>query len=286
MRIDVTYERSKAALANPSAWLRGWLLLSVAMCLGSAFAAAPEETIPPAPIPLENMRVLAYSKEMAQRFGLPAPREGWETQPPLHAVEYRAEPPLPWAKVHGCAYKLYLDSQLPLAFGDSGPAGDFRLYVSAQHFFAQDWDNPSSRDAKIALSEKVGGFGRLALVATLDYAPDTRGASTDVGVSQAEYVRELLPGLTYLKLRGSCGMMSWEKRVDTVQLWLKKANSKDYRKRLVPDPDDFIKLPLPSALYRKALSWRGMFDKERKEYVKQLDGELRERQQGHSGNTQ
>jgi hypothetical protein len=257
----------------------------MALLICSANADTPPKKDIPVPA-IENMRVLAYSKEMAKRFGLPAPREGWETQPPLHAVEYLAEPPPPWTKVPSCAYKLYLDSQLPLAFGDSGPASDSRLYVSAQHFFARDWENPLSREANIALGEKVSGFGRLALVATLDYVPDTRGASTDAGVGQAEYVRELLPGLTYLKLSGSCGMMSWEKRVDTVQLWLKKADGKDYRKHLVPDPDDFIKLPLPSALYREAVTWRGAFDRERKEYVKQLDDELRERQQKRSGNTQ
>ncbi len=270
--------------------LRGWIHLLLIFLVCSANAdTPPKESIP---IPsIENMRVLAYSKEMAERFGLPAPREGWETQPPLHAVEYLAEPPLPWTKVHSCAYKLYLDSQLPLAFGDSGPASDFRLYLSAQHFFARDWDNPLSRTANIALGEKVGGFGRLALVATLDYVPDAlrgaaRGASIDVGVGQAGYVRELLPGLTYLKLHGSCGMMSWEKRVDTVQLWLKKADGKDYRKRLVPDPNDFIKLPLPSALYREAVTWRSAFDEERKEFVKEFEKDLRERQQKRSGNMQ
>lgn len=278
MAIYSGYLTNKATPKKPSTWLQGWLLLSIATCLGSAFAAASEETAPPAPPPLESMRVLAYSKEMAQRFGLPAPHEGWETQPPLHAVEYSAEPPLPWAKVHGCAYKLYLDSQLPLAFGDNGPASDFRLYVSAQHFFAQDWSNPLSRAANISLGAKVGQFGRLARVASLDYVPNIQGASTDLD-GQAEYVRELLPGLTYLKLRGSCGMMSWEKQVDTVQLWLKKADGKDYRKRLVPDPSDFIKLTLPSALYRKALTWRGAFDKEAREFIKEFEKDLLERQQ-------
>lgn len=280
--LDIFF-RSQESKRSIRRW--GWIHLFMALLVFSANAdTPPKESASISSI--ENMRVLAYSKEMAKRFGLPAPREGWETQPPLHAVEYLAESLAPKIKGHGCAYKLYLDSKLPLAFGDSGPVGGVSVYGPKQHFFARDWGNPLSRAANIALGERVSGFGRLALVATLDYVPDTRGASTDTGVTQTEYVRELLPGLTYLKLSGGCGMMSWEKRVNTVQLWLKKAAGKDYRKRVVPDPDDFIKLSLPSALYREAVTWRGTFDEEDREFVKEFEKNLRERQGKRNNNTQ
>ncbi len=263
----------------------GAYLLFVLLLLSGTEVPAQENA--PFSNPTEQMCTVAYSREFAQRFGLPEPRPGWETQPPLHGIEFVVEPAPPWAKGHYCAYKLYLDSSLPLAYGNEGPTGDFRPYVAAQHFFVRDPDNPKAKSARSVLFDKVSGYGGMAVVATPDYVYEKKGAATDAGVGQEEYVRELLPGITYLKLGGSCGMMSYERRANTMQLWLKKAGGKDYRKVVQWDPDDFIKLPpLPAGFYRQTLPWREEIGKEQSKIVKEMDRELRERTMKRKGKTQ
>lgn len=157
-----------------------------------------------------------------------------------------------------CVLKLYLDSQLPIAYPEGGVAGGDHMLMQPSHFFM--WPNPEnkrwlslSEKDRLHFNERDGRYTRMTWLATPDYEWQKRGAAT--GMFYEEYHRDLFPGLAYLKIRTGCPAYSWIDKVDTVQIWMKREGAKDYRKQLRTDPDDFLKATIPKSFYHQIIPW-------------------------------
>ncbi len=245
------------AAGGAARWLRAMVLTLALGCISSAIAqTAASLSGPPAPpIPVEQMHTFGYTKEFAKRFALPEPEPGWEPGDGLLAVEFRVEPIAGPRGLYNCAFNLYVETKLDLAFPEAGPSGSDELYTSRLHPFLEvPKGSPGLRESdRRAYWERRRGFAQLGAFATADYVPGKRGASTSS--SMRSFVRELVPGVHYVRL-SSCEYARWLSKNDpTLKVWVKKSSGKDYTRIVGIDPSDFYQLALPQALITKTLPW-------------------------------
>ncbi|HWQ38264.1 MAG TPA: hypothetical protein VNM24_06555 [Burkholderiales bacterium] len=230
-----------------------------------SFGVVAQEPPSPAPLPVEQMRAVAYTKEFARRFRLPEPTPGSEPSGGLQAIEFFVEKGPPWAsEFYYCIFKLYVDSNLPIAFPQPGTAGSKWLLVYAKHFFL--WPDPDNR-RWLSFSEadrkhhadRQSAYDRLAAIATPDFEFLARGAYEDIGFD--EYYRELFPGLSYVQLSTGCFSERKLSRRPEWQLWLKKEGGRDYRRQLRIHPEDFLKFTIPRQLLARVVEFSAQADR-------------------------
>lgn len=213
----------------------------------------------PAPLPVEQMRALAYTKEFARRFRLPEPAPGAEPSGGLQAIEFFIEKGPPWAsEFYYCRFKLYVDSTLPIAYPEPGSGGTKRLLLYVWHFFL--WPDPDNRRwlsfseaDRRHHAERQSAYDGLAAIATPDYEFQKRGGYEDIGFD--EYYRELFPGLSYIQLSTGCFSARKLSRRPEWQLWLKKEGGRDYRRQLRIHSEDFVKFTLPQPFLQKMIAF-------------------------------
>lgn len=252
---------------NLGAWVVG-LLFVLPLGFSAAPAAGADKPVAPAPLPIEQMRAVAYTKEFAQRFALPDPEPSTEPSGGIQAMEFTVEP----GAKHGsglyyCKLRLYLSNDLPIAYPEEGVAGAQRMLIFPAHFFVRS--NPDSKhQPKLSPSdgqhfnERNGRYNRMTMLASPGYDhPEFLSASPKVpyggiGMAYEEYHRDLFPGLAYLKIDMGCPVFSWMDGIKTAEIWLKREGAKDYRKQIRMEPQDFLKFTIPPKMYRQILSWR------------------------------
>jgi len=235
--------------------LKAAFLLCLSMVLFVSTCLAGEKKAAPYPeLPLGEMRIVAYTKAFAERFGLPAPKPGTEPSGGLQAIEFAIEKGPAWAPLYYCNYYLYVDSTLPIKFPEEGGAGNFYMLVGNTHFLSrthEQWMKWSIEDRKHSSNLK-GKYNRKTNLASMDYIPKKQGAIDDLWY--VEYHKNLLPGVTYLKLKGSPPMMIDRPRRN-IGIWLQKESKTDYRSRIHVDPGDFLKFPVPEQVFEKVREW-------------------------------
>ena len=102
----------------------------------AAAALAVEKTPGYPELPLEGMRIAAYTKAFAERFGLSAPAPGTEPSGGLEAIEFAIEKGR-FAPYYYLNIYLYVDSSLPIKYPEEGVAGEKYMLISATHFFGR-----------------------------------------------------------------------------------------------------------------------------------------------------
>jgi len=245
----------------------------------------------PAPLPIEQMRAVAYTKDFAKRFALPDPQPGTEPSGGIQAMEFavedaKAKYPHKRFATYQCVLKLYLDNQLPVAYPEEGVAGTQRMLIFPAHFFVRS-DPGNKQQPKLSpndgqhFNERNGRYNRMTMLASpeYDHPEHTQGPPKKSygghGIFYEEYHRDLFPGIAYLKIDMTCPTYSWMDEVDTVQIWLKREGAKDYRKQLRMEPQDFLKFTISSKIYRQILGWRKDVAAYNKPLIEKLDAERR-----------
>lgn len=219
----------------------------------ATFAEEKKDTAYPE-LPLEEMRIVAYTKAFAERFGLPAPKPGTEPSGGLQAIEFAIEKGPAWAPLYYCNYYLYVDNSLPIKFPEEGRVGSLNMLVGKTHFFGrthEKWMKWSLQDRRYS-SELDGKYNRKANLASMDYIPHKQGATDSL--LYVEYHKDLLPGVSYIKLDAPPPMMIDRPRKN-IGIWLQKESKTDYRNRIDADPNDFLKFPLPDQIFEKVREW-------------------------------
>ena len=232
---------------------------AVAIFWFSVFAHAGE-FVKPAPLPIEQMRATAYTKAFAKRFALPEPEPGTEPEGGIEAMEFSVEP---WRKhqrlpTYACILKLYLDSNLPVAYPEEGVAGAEHMLIQPTHFFM--WPNPDNKrwmslreQDRLHFNERQGRYTRSAALASVDYIWRKQGLFADMFFE--EYHRDIFSGLAYVKFDMGCPTAAWGERHVSLQIWIKKEGTKDYRKQVRIDSEDFLKFTLPKSFFDSTLMW-------------------------------
>lgn len=226
------------------------VLLVVPICI----AGEKKDAVYPE-LPLREMRITAYTKAFAERFGLPAPKPGTEPSGGLEAIEFSIEKAAPWAPLYFCNFQFYVDSALQVKFPEEGRAGEKRMLTRGTHFFGrthEQWMRWALEDRKYS-SNLQGNYDRKANMASMDYIPNKQGAITDL--SYKEFHKDILPGLTYIKLDCPPPSMIIDRPRKNIGIWLQKESEIDYRSQIHVDPGDFLKFPLPNQILEKVREW-------------------------------
>lgn len=218
----------------------------------------PGEAKDPAPLPIEQMRAAVYTKEFAKRFALPDPEPGTEPERGMQAMEFAVEPG-PWwlgeTASYYCKLYLYLDNKLPIAYPEEAVRGTINIPSQKTKLMTierERWLSLSEKD-RLHFGERSSRYTRKSMLTTTDFVWNKVGGG--VGMFYDEYHRDLFPGLAYLKISMGCPNFSWMDKIETIQIWIQREGTKDYRHQDREDPEDFLKFTLPKAFYGKIHLW-------------------------------
>ncbi|WP_139167619.1 hypothetical protein [Desulfuromusa kysingii] len=206
-------------------------------------------------LPLQEMRIAAYTKAFAERFGLPAPPPGTEPSGGLQAIEFAIEKGPKWAPRYYCNFYLYVDSSLPIKYPEEGVAGEKYMLITTTHFFGrayEQWMEWSLQDRRYSTGLD-GKYNRKARMATKNYMPGKQGAISDL--DYIEFHKNILPNLDYLKLNFSPFSLMINKVNNGVDIWVQQRGNTDYRSRIKSDSSDFIKFSIPEVVLQKIRQW-------------------------------
>ncbi|MCL2459202.1 MAG: hypothetical protein FWF31_10265 [Desulfobulbus sp.] len=211
-------------------------------------------------LPIQEMRVTAYTAAFAKRFGLEPPAPGTEPDNGLEALEFRVQRKREWTNIYFMNLYLYLDSRLPIKLPEAGVAGN-KLMASSAHFFGfprERWLKWSDEDQRY-MNDLSGGYNMKAFLATMDYVPRKRGGADSI--EYEEFHAELLPGLTYIRLNfPSALILGKSYNYKDVGIFLQRATGTDYRHQLnnpgIINPDQFLKFRLPDHILAKMKEWQ------------------------------
>jgi len=201
-------------------------------------------------LPLEEMRIAVYTKAFAERFGLPAPAPGTEPDGGLEAIEFAIEKGR-FAPYYYLNIYLYVDSSLPIKYPEEGVAGEKYMLISATHFFGrthEQWKKWSLEDRRYS-TNLDGKYNRKANLATMDYIPRKKGATTSL--YYREFHKDILPGLAYIKLDCSPPSVMIDRPINNVGIWLQVDSQVDYRSHIEVDTDDFLKFVIPDGVFKE-----------------------------------
>ncbi|MBD1401027.1 hypothetical protein [Pelovirga terrestris] len=201
-------------------------------------------------LPLEEMRISVYTKAFAERFGLPAPAPGTEPDGGLEAIEFAIEKGR-FAPYYYLNIYLYVDSSLPIKYPEEGVAGEKYMLIKGTHFFGRSHDMWMSwpEEDRLHFNERQGSYHRKANLATMDYIPGKKGATTSL--YYREFHKDILPGLAYIKLDCSPPSVMIDRPIINVGIWLQVESQVDYRSRIEIDTDDFLKFAIPDGVFKE-----------------------------------
>ena len=255
-------------------YLTALLLICLAqLILGASVLAVENHPAYPV-LPLEEMRIAAYSKAFAERFGLPDPAPGTEPDGGLEAIEFAIEKGR-FAPYYYLNIYLYVDSSLPIKYPEEGVAGEKYMLISATHFFGrthEQWMKWSLEDRRFS-TNLDGKYNRKANLTTMDYMPRKKGVTTSL--YYREFHKDILPGLAYIKLDCSPPSIMIDRPIDNVGIWLQVDSQADYRSQIEVDTDDFLKFAIPDGVF-KVVRKQSLAARKANETIDNLLRELRQ----------
>ncbi len=221
----------------------------------ASFSAEAKE---PTPLDTDAMRAAVYTKEFAKRFALPAPEAGTEPSGGVQAMEFAVEPG-PWwlgeTASYYCKLYLYLDNKLPIAYPEEAVRGTVNIPSQKTKLMTierERWLSLSEKD-RLHFGERSSRYTRKSMLTTTDFVWNKAGGG--VGMFYDEYHRDLFPGLAYLKISMGCPNFSWMDKIETIQIWIQREGTKDYRHQDREDPEDFLKFTLPKSFFGRIHPW-------------------------------
>lgn len=199
------------------------------------------------PLPLDDLKVVRYSPEFAERIGMSSENAEEHMPSGLLAIEFSVERyATPSADFYTCHLKVYLDSSLDVWFPGETIVGNSAI-VGARHFFQ------STRERSMALNEedrsaidsKLRAFQRKAYWVTADYTPMEKGARTDLAYHN--HYQELMAGVDYASLIIDCSVhrLYQDFQSRPVQVWIEKIGGRDYSQLTDVRQEDFLTFDLP-----------------------------------------
>lgn len=205
-----------------SCW-RGLMLLTLAALYGctasggepadrSAQDASDERAWQP-------YRAMVYRAEFGERFGLPATGvEGLD--PGLQAIAVEITPYDDG--LVGCRILLYVDSDLDIAYPDSGAGDRFDLYDGARDlFFIEELTDPDYA----YLDGKVADYTNRVLFRSTELSWEEEQGFFEGAVID-RYNTELLPGIGMLVFGFICSNL--DPALGPAEVWVLKSGSDDY----------------------------------------------------------
>ncbi len=214
------------------------------------------------PLQVKQMRITAYTKDFAKRFGLPEPQPGHELseEDGLQAIEYAVEEGPPRSPFYKTIFKLYVKDNLLLDLPEEGDSGRQSMVNGHDHFFGETqkmfmrW---AESDRRYTLKKHIN-YSMKVIMATKGYEWGKKGRGSMTSMHYDEYHASFIPGIKYLKIYGIqplSGYFTKEKNGGKeVEIWLKKRNDTNYNDEQALKSEDFYKLTLSDGFYDKSLT--------------------------------
>lgn len=206
------------------------------------------------PLPLEDMKLVSYSKDFSQRIGMPL-EDAEENMPAgLHAIEFSVERyTTPTANFYTCHLKMYVDSDLDIWFPGDSSVGN-GVVVGARHFFQ------NTREKRLALQEVdrarlsslENSYRGKAYLVISDGSSIQGSART--WLTYLEHYQDFIDEVDYLNLNFDCAFLGLypEFSDQPIQVWIEKIGGRDYTQSFDIDPEDFIIFAIPSDFKERA----------------------------------
>ncbi len=204
---------------------------------------------------LSKQRFVAYTSSFANRFKLPPIRPELVLGDGLEAVEIGFGPRVnsPWL---GCYMAIYIATR--------AISSEFGMEVSAEtleprrHFFLDDRPDGKNPFSLMAapdaqhLQDRQAPYFMAAVLTTSDYNEAAKSGGRDSKAIN-EFVRDLFPGLTYVRTRG-CVSTSLIEYGKGVRFGIRRKGAPDYSRVRAPWREEhFDHFALPTMLLEAAL---------------------------------
>lgn len=220
-------------------------------------------------VALLKQRFVAYSATFAQRFKLPAHKSEPQLGSGLEAVEIGIDE-RPGPNIVGCYVAMYLTSTVPVS-DELGTEASAYLLEIGRHFFLHPRPDGSDarqlmglEDATHLLNRQAKYFRQMGFT-TSDYVPDKAGGRTSGSI--AEEVRELFPGINYIRTRG-CMPTSMIAHGKGVDIGIRRKGAPNYAQIAGPWRDEhFTRISLPLTLLQAAMPTLQAYEKYIQEVV-------------------
>jgi hypothetical protein len=248
---------------------RSWRCLFVFICLLLVWSVLPlgkgwtgELPAGVEPLQVKQMRVTAYTKAFAKRFGLPEPQAGYELSEEggLQAIEYAVEEGPPRSPFYLSVFKLYVKDNLLLHLPEEGSVGRQGMVNGHDHFFGETQEmfmRWAESDRRFTL-KKLINYSMKVIMATKGYEWGKKGSGSMTSMHYEEYHANFIPGIIYVKIydyQPLSGYFTKEKgHGKEVEIWLKRKNKSNYSDEQPIKSEDFYKFTFPGGFYKKSLA--------------------------------
>lgn len=203
-------------------------------------AAEPADPRANYPNEFSAVSVRSYTREFAERFGLPAP-QGEAPKDGILAIEFRVHQH--WG--HECVLNVYLDNKLNLAY----PEGEIGFIYREKQLLQNlgDWKRLEDRKYTLSYDHKYNG---KTVLSSADYVHRKSGFADDLSIRH--YRKHFLPDVAYVSLWLPCSFPAKiVSRRSPMLLWLEKQGGKDYTKQLRYEPGDFYRFRIPLDFFER-----------------------------------
>jgi|SRR5581483_1980376 len=219
----------------------------------------------------ERSQALAYSKAFAERFALPEPSPELQLSGGLYGMQLRLEIDPKSLAAYRCKLKVYADNSMAIAYPKDGISASRDTVTLAEHFIF-DGNVNNKRWLSLDLADRrhftnQDDFIRRAAIASPDLDLPKKGYWAELNYDA--FYRDLFPGVAYIRFDSDCSAFA-KAGNQKLQLWIEKAGGKDYRRSVIPDPNDFLKFDIPSAFFQAALDWVRRADEENRSRFRTL----------------
>ena len=231
---------SKQMTAKVALSVMGLVLLIWVLPVHAETQAYPE-------LPLQEMRLVTYTKKFAKLMGLPIPEIGNEPTGGLEAVEFYIKETNRSKKYFGY-FKLYVNSELPIQFPEKADRGDRELFED--HFFSrnsEDWLK-LPKEIRIPFGQLDSPYRMKAFIASMNYKHQKKGFFTSIDYE--EYYNNLLPGLHYIKLSIPPPFSKKTDEYGPIGIWLLRQKLPN-ENQVLADDSIYLKFELPEDFYQK-----------------------------------
>lgn len=242
------------------------LVAILLLCAWPAMAIeskSPRDALAAKALELSKQRFLVYTASFAKRFKLPPLEPEPRFGAGLEAVEIGFGPRAnsEWL---GCYMSIYLTSNA-ISNDELGREVSSGALETRRHFFLDV--RPDGTDARLLipaadaehLLERQSRYFRQAGFTTVDFVPKKSGQRRTVSLQ--EMVRDLLPGITYIRT-GACVPSSMIAHGKGVDFGVRQKGAPDYSRIAASWRDEhFARFSLPPTLLETALPALQAFEK-------------------------
>lgn len=208
-------------------------------------------------LPLQDMRLVAYTANFAKRFNLPEIDKPADLGNGIEAIEFAVEKEPFFSGLYSCVFYIYFNSHLDIKLPESGASGSRHILSVKNHFFIRQKEAiyKINEEDRSHINRARIKYNRKANLATIDYSGE--GSGKIAGLVYSEFYENIFPKLSYIKLTAPPitipSIASNDN--DEIKILIQKNISTEYLKKLNINEEDFFNILIPKKFTKKMREW-------------------------------